>query len=520
MSLSPFAYGHDTLTPSLALALSRRHQSGYISDQARQQIRYSRQIVQQIIDKKAVVYGITTGFGPLCTTFISPEDATQLQHNLLVSHAAGMGDPVPDDIVRLMLVLKVHALAMGHSGIRLETIDRLLWMLAYDIVPVVPRQGSVGASGDLAPLAHLFLPLLGLGEVRYRGKVWPSNNLLANLGQPPLTLGPKEGLALINGTQFMAAYGVLILERLHQCLDSADIIAAMSLEALAGSARPFHPGLHDLRPHPGSQYVAARLRTLLIGSDIMQSHIDCDRVQDPYSLRCIPQVHGASRQAWRHVRNVLSTEINSVTDNPILLDVDHIISGGNFHGQPIALPLDYAGLAAAEIGNISERRIYLSLDGKVPGLPPLLMEKTGLHSGFMVPQYTAAALVAENRSLCFPASADSIPTAMGQEDHVSMGSISAPKTLRIVENLEQILAIELLMAAQGIDFRRPLRSSPILEHCHRQVRQSIPFREKDTLFGPDLQAALNIVRNGQLLEWVKEHWPENPLEGHAQFGWA
>lgn len=500
----PFFYGDEQLTPGIALDLVRGRRRGALSAAAEKRMASSRAIVDDVLAQEEIVYGVTTGFGPLCTTFISPREAATLQHRLLMSHAAGMGEPISSELVRLMLVLKVQALARGYSGIQVTTVERILWMLEQDIIPLVPRQGSVGASGDLAPLAHLFLPLLGLGKVRYRGKAYETDELFTQLGISPLQLGPKEGLALINGTQFMVAYGIQILERLQRCLDSADVIAALSLEALAGSARPFHPELHELRPHPGCQYVAQRLRQLLDDSEIMQSHLDCDRVQDPYSLRCIPQVHGASRQAWLHLRQTIDTEINSVTDNPILLSREEIISGGNFHGQPIALPLDYAGLAAAEIGSISERRIYLSLEGKIPGLPPLLMKKTGLNSGFMIPQYTAAALVTENKSLCFPASADSIPTSMGQEDHVSMGSISAPKTLRIVENLEQILAIELLYAAQGLDFRRPLRSSPLLDYCHEQVRIRIAHREKDRPFGPDLESALQMVRSGQLISWIDE----------------
>lgn len=518
----PFYYGDEQLTPGIALDLVRGDRKGLLSDAALQRMKKSRSIVDDVIAKEDIVYGITTGFGPLCTTFISARDAATLQHRLLMSHAAGMGEDIPDELVRLMLILKVHALARGYSGIQIATVQRILWFLEQNIIPVVPRQGSVGASGDLAPLAHLFLPLIGLGKVRYRGEEWVTDHLFTRFEVKALQLGPKEGLALINGTQFMAAYGVQILERLQRCLDSADVIAALSLEALAGSARPFHPGLHELRPHPGCQYVAMRLRKLLDDSEIMQSHLDCGRVQDPYSLRCIPQVHGASRQAWLHIRQTLETEINSVTDNPILLSRENIISGGNFHGQPIALPLDYAALAAAEIGSIAERRIYLSLEGKIPGLPLLLMKETGLNSGFMIPQYTAAALVTENKTLCFPASADTIPTSMGQEDHVSMGSISAPKTLRVVENLEQILAIELLYAAQGLDFRRPLRSSPLLDYCHEQVRIRITHREEDRPFGPDLEEALSIVRSGQLISWTDEAAAKHHInlknQTHETFG--
>ncbi len=522
MPTPDFAYGKDHLSAGLALELARGERTGLFQPDTLKRIQASRAIVDRVVDNQEVVYGVTTGFGPLCTTFISPADARQLQHNLLVSHAVGVGAPLPGEVVRLMLVLKVHALAMGYSGIRQETLDHILWMLKENIVPQVPRKGSVGASGDLAPLAHLFLPLIGEGKVSYRGEVMSSRRMYDMTGRKPIALGPKEGIALINGTQFMAAYGVLITEALQRCLDTADLVAAMSLEALAGSARPFHKALHQVRPHPGNEYVAGRLRTLLAHSDIMQSHLDCDRVQDPYSLRCIPQVHGASRQAWSHLKEVLETEMNSVTDNPILIDEQTIISGGNFHGQPIALPLDYAGLAAAELGNISERRIYLGLEGKIPGLPALLLRETGLNSGFMITQYTAAALVSENKSLCFPASADSVPTSMGQEDHVSMGSISARKTWQIVRNLEHILAIELLHAAQGLDFRRPLQSSPLLDYVHARVREHIPHRVSDTPFSEELQLAWEWVHRGTLLQWLWEAAEQEAInlqnQRHERYG--
>lgn len=522
MPTPTFAYGKDHLTVGIALELMRAERNGVFHADTIECIQASRDIVDRVVDNQEVVYGVTTGFGPLCTTFISPTDARQLQHNLLVSHAVGVGDPLPPEVVRLMLILKLQALAMGYSGIRIETLNHIRWMLEEDILPQVPRKGSVGASGDLAPLAHLFLPLIGEGKVSFRGEVMSSRRMYDMTGRKPIALGPKEGIALINGTQFMAAYGVLITEALQRCLDTADLVAAMSLEALAGSARPFHTALHDLRPHPGNVYVAERLRALLANSDIMQSHVDCNRVQDPYSLRCIPQVHGASRQAWSHLKEVLETEMNSVTDNPILIDEQTIISGGNFHGQPIALPLDYAGLAAAELGNISERRIYLGLEGKIPGLPPLLLRKTGLNSGFMITQYTAAALVSENKSLCFPASADSIPTSMGQEDHVSMGSISGRKTWQIVRNLEHILSIELLHAAQGLDFRRPLNSSPLLDYVHARVREQIPHRESDTSFTEELQLAWEWVHRGTLLKWLSEAAEQQAInlqnQRHERYG--
>jgi len=359
-------------------------------------------------------------------------------------------------------------------------------MIDENICPVVPEQGSVGASGDLAPLAHLFLPLIGLGEVWDNGRIISGAEMLSKYALQPLQLGPKEGLALINGTQFILAYAVVNLHRMHNALEAADLIGAMSLEALTGTKAPFDERLHELRPFRGNQLVAQRLRFLLSGSEIMKSHVDCGRVQDPYSLRCMPQVHGASRNAWLHLKELTGIELNSVTDNPLIFSPDDTISGGNFHGQPLAIPMDYATVAASEAGNISDRRCYLLLEGKW-GLPMLLMKDVGLNSGFMIPQYTTAALVTENKTLCFPASADSIPTSLGQEDHVSMGSISGRKLEKVLDNLDNILAIELMTACQAIEFRRPLRSSSILEHAHEYVRQQVSFAREDRIFADDIR---------------------------------
>jgi histidine ammonia-lyase len=362
----------------------------------------------------------------------------------------------------------------------------------------VPAQGSVGASGDLAPLAHLFLPLIGGGYLRYENKIEPAAAVLSRLGVAPIQLGPKEGLALINGTQFMLAYGVAALDRAKAILDQADLAGAAMVEALLGSERPFSAKVHALRPYAGSQHVAARIRTLLADSALVASHADCERVQDPYSLRCIPQVHGASREAWRHLREVLTVELNAVTDNPLIFSTEDTVSAGHFHGQPLALPLDYLCLALAEIGNISDRRIYLSLEGKADGVPKLLMADTGINSGFMLPQYTTAALVSENKSLCFPASADSIPTSLGQEDHVSMGSISARKAWRVIQNVEQVIAIELFCAAQARGFHT-LPSSPLLEHLHQRIRQRVPQLDRDTFLHEPIQRMIELVRSRELV---------------------
>ena len=405
-----------------------------------------------------------------------------------------------------MMVLKIHALAKGYSGIGMAVLDRLCWHLEADVIPVVPEQGSVGASGDLAPLSHLFIPLLGEGQVFYQGEIHETATVLEQFGKAPLTLGPKDGLALINGTQFIAAHAVLLVERFQQCLDHADIIAALMIEGLKGSKSPFHPKLHEVRPYAGTQHVAQRVARFLNGSEIMDSHEDCDRVQDPYSLRCVPQVHGASRQAWLHLKETVEVEINSVTDNPIVFSTDEVISGGNFHGQPLAMPIDYACLALSELGNISDRRSYLSLEGKAPGVPKLLMENTGVNSGFMIVQYTSAALASENKGLCFPASADSIPTSLGQEDHVSMGSISGRKALRVCANVQKILAIELLCAAQAVDFHRPLKSSEFLDQVHHRIRQDIPKATEDRIFSKDINEAIALLDSKALLQLEQEHF--------------
>jgi histidine ammonia-lyase len=496
--MNQFRYGKDTMTTGIALDIAARKTKGVLCNEVCDKIGASRAAVDEIVQRGKTVYGINTGFGPLCTTAISPEETEKLQYNLLISHSVGVGDYIDDQLAMLMMIIKVHALAMGYSGVQLSTVERILWHIEHHIVPKVPAQGSVGASGDLAPLAHLFLPLIGLGKVTYKGAIVDAAEALQCENLSPIQLGAKEGLALINGTQFMAAHGIKIVERLGNCLNVADIVGAMSLEALLGSVKPFEPVLHNIRPFVGNQHVAERMRCFLQGSEMVASHQSCSRVQDPYSLRCIPQVHGASRNAWLHLKEVVHTELNSVTDNPIIVDAGHTYSGGNFHGQPIALPLDYSTLAASELGNISDRRIFLLLEGK-EGLPLLLMRHTGLNSGFMIPQYTSAALASENKSLCFPASADSIPTSLGQEDHVSMGSISGRKALQVVGNLEKILAIELLSAAQAFDYRKPLRSGILLEACHEYVRTFINHAEEDRFFSDDITHCIRMVADKELV---------------------
>ncbi|MEX0291528.1 MAG: histidine ammonia-lyase [Flavobacteriaceae bacterium] len=497
-----FLFGEDWLSAGKALQLASGNLTGTISSACRNRVKASQMAVQHIVEKGHPVYGINTGFGPLCTTKISKEETKILQSNILQSHSVGVGKPIASEIAKLMLILKLHALAKGYSGIAETTLDRILWHINNDAIPLVPSQGSVGASGDLAPLSHLFLPLIGLGKVSYNGQVMQAEELLRLNNLAPLNLGAKEGLALINGTQFIAAHAVKVVDKLQSCLAQADIIGAMMIEGLQGSIKPFYEELHKLRPFKGNIHVATRIKSLLEGSEIMEDHIDCERVQDPYSLRCMPQVHGASRNAWLHLKELLETELNSVTDNPIIIDEALTISGGSFHGQPLAMALDYACLAAAEVGNISDRRIYLALEGNSPGVPKLLMEDTGINSGYMILQYTTAALASENKGLCFPSSADSIPTSLGQEDHVSMGSIAGRKALQVIENVEKILAIELLTAAQAFEFRKPMKSGVLLDEIHKEVRKKVTFAEKDRVFSDDIEKGIQLIKNRTIIEII------------------
>ncbi|MBO3099735.1 histidine ammonia-lyase [Gelidibacter pelagius] len=509
---SIFYLGKDHLTARIALQLARGELNTGLAEETLKRMKASSQLVAEIVAKNEPVYGINTGFGPLCTTQISKEATLTLQENIIKSHSVGVGNPISEELALLMLVLKVHALAKGYSGISITTFERILWFLKNQIAPIVPEQGSLGASGDLAPLAHLFLPLLGLGEVIYNGKRQSTKKVYKEFCLEPITLKPKEGLALINGTQFIGAHAVEVIDRLKNCLDHADIIGALMLEAVQGSAKPFYPELHQLRPFKGNQHVAGRIKSFVEGSKILSSHKDCNRVQDPYSLRCIPQVHGASRNAWLHLKELLEVELNSVTDNPVLIDENLTISGGNFHGQPLAMALDYATLAASELGNISDRRVYLSLEGKYAGVPKLLLTDTGINSGYMILQYTTAALASENKGLCFPASADSIPSSLGQEDHVSMGSISGRKALQVIQNVERILSIEMLSAAQAFDFRGTLRSSIFLEKVHKVVREKIAFAKADRVFSKDIEKAHQLLQERALIAVYQQCVTEKSLQ--------
>ncbi len=499
-----FNYGEDKMTCSIARSIANGEVIARVSEATKSLIAQSSQFVQEIVDAGKVVYGINTGFGPLCTTIINSNDTQRLQENILKSHAVGVGEPIDKELSKLMLILKVHALCKGYSGVQLSTVERIIWHIDHDVIPVVPKQGSVGASGDLAPLSHLFLPLIGYGEVFVDGNIINTAEALAKFHLTPITLGAKEGLALINGTQFMAAHGVMAVVEMNRVLNNADLIAALMVEGLNGSIKPFFKELHALRPYKGNIYVASTIYNLLQGSAIVESHRNCSRVQDPYSLRCIPQIHGASRNAWLHLKETIEVEINSVTDNPIIINGELTISGGNFHGQPIAMVLDYATLAMSEMGNVADRRVYLSLEGQTNGVPRLLMKSTGLNSGFMILQYTTAALASENKSLCFPASADSIPTSMGQEDHVSMGSISGRKLLQVIDNVDKIFSIELLCAAQAKDYHSPLQSTPIIEAVHEKIRTQIPHIEEDQPMSRLLALANGIIKSGDLIAIARQ----------------
>ena len=502
-------------------AVARGGATAVLDDDARNRMQEARDVIERLVRDGAVVYGVTTGFGDLASVSIAAADTGRLQENLLMSHAAGVGSPFPTEIVRAMLLLRANTLALGHSGCRPLVVDGLLAFLAAGIHPIVPEQGSLGASGDLAPLAHLALPLIGRGEVELGGRRIPARLALTEAGLEPLRLEAKEGLALLNGTQMMGAVGALVLADADRLARTASVAAALSVEALLGTEVAFSAAYQLARPHPGQIAVAAELRHLLAGSTLQtHHHASAHKVQDPYSLRCVPQVHGAVRDTLDHLRRVLDIELNSATDNPLVFPNGGVapadaaatggglvISGGNFHGEPIALALDFAKIAVAELGSISERRTALLVDPRLNGgLPAFLAASSGIDSGMMILQYTAAALVSEDKVLAHPASVDSIPTSANQEDHVSMGSISARHARAIVANVERILAIELIVAAQALDARLALlpdaAPGTAVAEAHRRIRAVVPHLDGDREPGPDLAAALGLVHDGALVDLV------------------
>lgn len=492
-TLETYAIGSSELTYELIEKILRCGTKLTLSEEAIKKIQHCRDYLDRKTDENAApIYGVTTGFGSLCNKHISANDLSTLQENLVKSHSCSVGTPVDSDIVRLMLLLKAHALSMGFSGVQVETVQRIIDFFNNDVLPVVYDRGSLGASGDLAPLANLFLPLIGEGYVMYKGKKIKGSEALNIFGWNPIKLKSKEGLALLNGTQFMSANGIKALIDGWHMVNCFDLFGAISLEAFDGRIEPFYPQIHQVRPHKGQIETARVFRSLLEGSEIIKRHKE--HVQDPYSFRCIPQVHGAVKDAMYHVTNVLHTEINSVTDNPTVFpDEDLVISGGNFHGEPIALVFDYMGVALHELGDISERRVAQLILG-LRGLPEFLVAKPGLNSGFMIPQYAAASMVSQNKMYAWPASCDSIVSSNGQEDLVSMGANAATKLHKIISNLQYIAAIELMNAAQALEFRRPLKSSPYIEHVIEEYRKHVPFVEDDVVMTDYIETTMDFLR--------------------------
>ncbi|MBY6064548.1 histidine ammonia-lyase [Pseudidiomarina sediminum] len=477
-----------------------------LHDDAKAAIKRSSETIAEVLAAGKVVYGINTGFGLLANTRIPPEKLEDLQRRIVLSHAAGTGALMDDTVVRLMLLLKINSLSRGFSGIRQEVIDALMQLLNAEMYPCVPSKGSVGASGDLAPLAHLVLPLIGEGEVRYQGEIMSARDGLAKIGMQPMTLAPKEGLALLNGTQASTALALHGLFQIERVFHSALVAGAMSVEAAMGSRAPFDARIHEVRGQPGQIAVAASFRQLLGDtSEIAAAHENCEKVQDPYSLRCQPQVMGAVYDQLQHASAILTREANGVTDNPLVFhDNGDIISGGNFHAEPVAMAADILAIAASEIGALSERRSALLIDHHLSNLPPFLVNDGGVNSGFMLAQVTAAALASENKTLAHPASVDSMPTSANQEDHVSMATFAARRLTDIAENVRDIVAIELLEAAQGVDFRRPLKGADKVEQAHALLREKVAYYDQDRFFAPDIAATGALIYSGKLSALVDE----------------
>ena len=496
-----FSRGCDRLSTAKLVAMgSQKSPSLFLSQEKRNEILSDRKEVEVLVKNKKTVYGVNTGFGMLANTPIAPESLDTLQANLIRSHACGVGELLPKEIVRSLMILRLHTFSLGGSGISLPVMELLLSLLKHDIVPCIPSKGSVGASGDLAPLAHLAMALIGEGDVFYEGKKEKSGVVFQKVGLSPLKLGPKEGLSLINGTHVMAAQGAHILETAETLAKSADIISAMSLNGIRGSLTPFDERIHRCKPHPGQLLVAANIRKIFSSEDeVLESHKNCDKVQDPYSFRCVPQVHGATRDVLRFVKEKIEIELGSVTDNPLLFSREEILSGGNFHGQAIAMAMDFLAISTAELGSISERRLAVMINSGMSEAPPFLVRNSGVNSGFMIPQVVSAALVSENKVFCHPASVDSIPTSAEKEDHVSMGPIACEKARKVNKNLEQILAIELLASCQALDLLRPLRSNQAIEAIHAFVRQKSEFLDEDRSLSDDIMEVGKMIADGSLL---------------------
>jgi histidine ammonia-lyase len=494
----------ESLTIGNVVDVARNGVKTKLASEALEKIKESRAVVETAIKEGRVAYGVNTGFGDLASISIDMKDLAKLQVNLVRSHSAGVGDPFPQEVVRAMMLLRANALAKGYSGVRTEVIQTLLDMLNAEVTPVVPQQGSVGSSGDLAPLAHMALVMIGEGEACYNGRRQSGREAMKGAGVAPLVLGAKEGVALINGTQPMTAVGALAVHDALKIIRNSIIASAMSLEALRGTRAAFDDRIQAVRPHEGQRDVARALLSVLQDSEINRSHADCGKVQDAYSLRCVPQVLGASLDAVRYVQSVIETEINSATDNPLVFGADGIVlSGGNFHGQPIALAMDFLSIAVAEIANISERRVNRLVNPHLSGLPPFLTTDGGLESGLMIAQYTAAALVSENKSLAHPASVDSIPTSADQEDHVSMGTIAARKCRQILSNTKKVVAIEYMCAAQGLDLLAPLKPSVPLSAAHERIRRDVPKLEDDRQLSGDINSISAMIDSSEIVDAVE-----------------
>jgi histidine ammonia-lyase len=503
--MKTIALGFDGMTLADLTAIARDGAQAKLTAGSEKRIRATRRLVEKWVEDEKTIYGITTGFGALSDVAISRKDTRRLQENILMSHAAGVGEPLDEETVRATMALRVKDLARGHSGIRLETVQHLLALLNWGVCPVIPQKGSVGASGDLAPLAHLALVLVGLGEAFFKGQRMSGSRALSKCGLTPIRLESGEGLALVNGTQVMTAIGALAIDRAVTLSKMTDIAAAMSLEVLMGSRTEFNKRIHQIRPHPGQASVADNMERIIQNSEIITSHKDCSRIQDAYTLRCSPQVHGATKDAINYCRRVIETEMNSSTNNPLIFaDSQDFLLGGNFHGQPVALAMDFLSMAISELASISERRIERLVNPKLSGLPAFLVSDGGLNSGFMIAQYTAASLVSENKVLCHPACVDSIPTSANKEDHVSMGTISARQCREIIKNTENVIAIELLCAAQALDLFTNLKPGEGTLKAYQVIRQTISPLEKDRILSNDIMAMKDLIRSGKILAAVEK----------------
>ncbi len=503
--MKTISLGSDGMTLEDLVAIARGGRNVRLAKDSEKKIRRTRTLIDQWVAEERTIYGITTGFGALSDVAISREDTRELQKNILMSHAAGVGEPLDQETVRAIMALRIKDMARGHSGIRLETVEHLIALLNWGVCPVVPAKGSVGASGDLAPLAHLALVLLGLGEAFYKGQRMTGKQVLSKCGLKPIELEAGEGLALVNGTQVMTAIGALSLSDATMLSKMTDLAAAMSLEVLMGSRTEFNARIHRVRPHPGQAAAADNMERITRNSEIITSHKDCSRIQDAYTLRCSPQVHGATKDAIQYGLKVVETEMNSATNNPLIYaDSSDFLLGGNFHGQPVALTMDFLSMAVAELANISERRIERLVNPMLSGLPAFLVGDGGLNSGFMIAQYTAAALVSENKVLCHPASVDSIPTSANKEDHVSMGTIAARQCREIIDNTESVIAIELLCAAQALDLFTNLKPGEGTLLAYKVIRDSVPNLETDRILSKDIETVKALIRSGKILKAVEK----------------